>query len=105
MLCSQASCLHIRQFCQSCKCTAAKYAFPTAVGNHSVFASHHDKGQCASQPMLVSSPPIRPQLRPIPKLQRTPAILAAAAPRLPAASPPPTPPPSTTRHSPPAPAP
>src|SRR6201989_3314180 len=34
---SQASCLHFRQFYQMCKCTAAKTAFPTAIGNRSVF--------------------------------------------------------------------
>ena len=28
----------------TCKCTATKYAFPTAIGNRSVFAPRHDKG-------------------------------------------------------------
>src|ERR1700754_4427538 len=34
---SQGSCLHFRQFLQSCKCSAAKFGFPTATGNRSVF--------------------------------------------------------------------
>jgi hypothetical protein len=42
---SQVSCLHFRQFCQSCKCSAAKCGHPpTDIGNR-LFSRHgHDMG-------------------------------------------------------------
>src|ERR1700733_10839821 len=53
---SQGSCLHFRQFCELCKCTAAKTGFPTAIANRSFYMCDHDKGSAPAHQCSLPQP-------------------------------------------------
>jgi len=72
-------CLHFRQFLLSCKCTATKYAFPTASPGIALFLrSSMIRALQPANRCSATSTANRPSLSTMPKPERIAAILVAA---------------------------